>query len=111
MNIFASLILLPITFTFDGFIIPLFPIGELELAILGLGVINATAYTLFIITVRRYGPIFASQTGYVVTLSGVFWGIIIFHEIHSIWVWSSIATMIVGLALVTPNKPTVEKKY
>ena len=104
MNLFAALMLLPITIILDGFIMPKFPLGKLEYVIFGLGLLNAAAYTLFVLTVQRFGPIFASQTGYVVTVSGVFWGIVIFREIHSVWVWLSLLFMIFGMALVSPKK-------
>ena len=42
--------------------------------------------------------------GYIVTLAGVVWGIIIFNESHSIWVWVSLVTMLIGLVLVSPKK-------
>jgi drug/metabolite transporter (DMT)-like permease len=29
---------------------------------------------------------------------------VLFGETHSPWVWASVATMIIGLALVTPRK-------
>ena len=29
---------------------------------------------------------------------------VLFGETHSSWVWASVATMIMGLALVTPRK-------
>jgi len=34
----------------------------------------------------------------------VFWGMAIFGEAHSYWVWLSLAVMLVGLAMVTPRK-------
>jgi drug/metabolite transporter (DMT)-like permease len=55
-------------------------------------------------TIDRAGPLFASQVGYVVTLAGVFWGMLLFGESHSAWVWVSLVTMLAGLALVTPRK-------
>ena len=39
-----------------------------------------------------------------VTLFGVLWGIVIFGEQHSAWVWLSLATMMAAVALVTPRK-------
>jgi hypothetical protein len=33
----------------------------------------------------------------------VVWGMIIFHEEHSLWVWLSVLMMLTGLALVTPR--------
>jgi drug/metabolite transporter (DMT)-like permease len=50
------------------------------------------------------GSVFASQTGYVVTLAGVIWGIVLFGETHSAWVWGSVVMMMLGLALVTPRR-------
>jgi hypothetical protein len=49
-----------------------------------------------------YLLVFASMAGYVITLSGVFWCMLFFDEIHSTWVWSSLALMLAGMALVTP---------
>ena len=54
--------------------------------------------------IRLAGPLFASQTGYVVTLAGVIWGIYLFGETHSAWVWGSVVVMMLGLALVTPRR-------
>ena len=69
-----------------------------------LAVINATAYSAFVACIAVAGPLFASQVGYIVTLAGVFWGIAIFDETHSIWVWASLVTMLLGLILVSPRK-------
>ena len=51
------------------------------------------------------GRLFASLCGYLITLAGVFWGIALFGETHSPWVWASLVVMLVGLALVTPRAP------
>jgi drug/metabolite transporter (DMT)-like permease len=40
---------------------------------------------------------------YVVTISGVLWGLFIFEEHHSLWIWGALAVMLMGLALVTPR--------
>ena len=32
------------------------------------------------------------------------WGMVLFGETHSPWVWASVVTMMMGLALVTPRK-------
>ena len=49
------------------------------------------------------GPVFASQCAYVVTLAGVLWGILIYGEAHSTWVWASLVVMIIALSLVRPR--------
>ena len=71
---------------------------------IGLGIITVVAYTMFVMSVALFGSVFASQVGYLVTLTGVFWGILIFDESHSVWVWLSLLSMIIGLALVTPRR-------
>ena len=84
------------------------PVGWLltvpGLALAGIALGSSLAYTMFFYTIKSSGAVFASQCAYIVTLSGVFWGIVIFAEEHSIWVWSSVAVLMTGLMLVTPNK-------
>lgn len=74
------------------------------LALAGLALGSGIAYSMFFYTIKTSGPVFASQCAYIVTLSGVVWGIILFGEQHSFWVWSSIVVLMMGLVLVTPNK-------
>lgn len=106
MNLLAGIILLPIAIAKGQFYVPQFPFGVAEYALLGLSVISVFAYTMFVFSVAKFGAVFASQTGYIVTLAGVFWGMAIFGEEHSIWVWMALATMITGLALVSPRQST-----
>ncbi len=84
------------------------PVGWLltvpGLALAGLGIGSGIAYTMFFYSIKTSGAVFASQCAYIVTLSGVFWGIVIFAEEHSIWVWSSLVVLMIGLVLVTPKK-------
>ena len=103
MNLMAIVLLSPLALAFDQMFLPALPFSILEWSVIGLGGITAIAYTLYVVTVKRSGPVFASQVGYLVTISGVFWGIAIFAEVHSNWVWASLALMMIGLALVSPR--------
>ena len=76
---------------------------ELTVTLFCLSLITATAYTLFIFTVRKSGAIFASQVGYLVTISGLVWGIALFSETHSPWIWIAFSLMICGLSFVSPR--------
>jgi drug/metabolite transporter (DMT)-like permease len=69
-----------------------------------MALITVSAYGMFLYLVIFAGPVFASQTAYVVTLSGVLWGIMIFDDEHSLWVWLSLGVMMLALGLVTPRK-------
>jgi drug/metabolite transporter (DMT)-like permease len=104
MNLMGAALVLPFSLAFKQTIVPTFPVKELEIALIGLGLINAIAYSLFIFLIKRTGPVFASQTGYIVTIGGMFWGTLLFNEIYSIWVWCSIMIIILGVILVAPRK-------
>ena len=76
----------------------------LFISTLGLGFISATAYSIFIYLIGRAGSVFSSQVGYLVTFFGVVWGIIILGESHSIFVWLSLAMIMLGIFLVQPKQ-------
>lgn len=73
-------------------------------AITVIAVVSVVAYSLFFHTIKTSGPVFASQCAYIVTIAGVLWGIAIFSEQHTVWVWTSVAVIIAGIALVSPSR-------
>ncbi len=80
------------------------PLGIVELSVVGMAVVNVLSYGVFVYLVSKAGPVFASQMAYVVTLSGVVWGIVLFNEQHTVWVWSALVAMLAGLVLVKPRE-------
>jgi len=104
MLIVATLIMTPFVLATNTFVPLSWPWGSSEWAIISLAILSVVCYGLFMMLVVRAGPVFASQTAYIVTVSGVFWGILIFDEKHSLWIWASLASMLIALALVTPRK-------
>lgn len=104
MHLVATVVLLPLVLATDSFVTLAWPWDRVAWSIVGLSALNAFAYSLFIYLVHRAGPVFASQVAYVVTLSGVIWGMAIFGEAHSAWVWLSLVVMLAGLAMVTPRR-------
>jgi drug/metabolite transporter (DMT)-like permease len=103
MFIAASLLMVPILYVTGSFVPFGWPWGIVEWSLLGLGAVNAVAYTLYFTLVDRAGPVFGSFTANMVTLFGVLWGIVIFSEQNSIWVWLSFATIMTALAMVAPR--------
>lgn len=103
MFIFASCMMAPVVFYTDSFVVPAWPFTPVEWSVLALALISVVAYGCFIHLITIAGPVFASQMAYVVTLSGVFWGMIVFSEEHSHWIWAALAVMMIGLFLVTPK--------
>jgi drug/metabolite transporter (DMT)-like permease len=106
MFVAASLVMVPILYMTSSFVPFGWPLGIVEWSLLGLGAVNAVAYTLYFILVDRAGPVFSSFTANMVTLFGVLWGIVIFSERNSIWVWLSFATIMIALAMVAPHAKT-----
>jgi len=104
MFIFATIFLAPIVFFKEVSVSLHLPWSEVEFALCLLAIINVFCYGLFIYLISISGPLFASQTAYINTLSGVAWGIILLDESHSLWIWIALGTMMVGLALVRPKK-------
>ena len=107
-NFLAVIFLLPLLYSSGQQMSLNWPPDTAGLAIFGISFISAIAYTLYIYVIKITGPLFASQSAYVVTLAGVFWGMAIFEEEHSVWVWASLLSMMVGLALVTPRRKSAE---
>ncbi len=77
--------------------------SDAGLAITGIAIGSGFAYAMFFYSIKTSGPVFASQCAYIVTISGVIWGIIIFSEQHSTWIWLSVIVMLLGLMLVNPD--------
>ena len=77
--------------------------SDAGLSIAGIAIGSGIAYAMFFYTIKTSGPVFASQCAYVVTLSGVIWGIIIFSEQHTLWIWMSVMVLLLGLVLVSPD--------
>ena len=103
MFLAASLIMIPVFCASDTFVAFAWPWRDVEWALFGLGAINALAYSLKFHLIDAAGPVFTSLTTNLVTLFGVLWGIVIFGEQHSAWVWLSLAAITAALALVKPH--------
>lgn len=104
MGVASTAMMTPFLLIGDTFVVMSLPWERSEWAIFGLSVLNVLCYGSFVLLVLRAGPVFASQTAYIITISGVGWGILIFNDQHSIWVWASLCVMLVALGLVTPQR-------
>ena len=63
-------------------------------------VVNVVSYATFIYLVRITGPVFASQSGYLVVAVGVLVSILVYGERHSVWVWVAAVLLLLGMTLV-----------
>ena len=71
-----------------------------DLSILAQIAVSSLAYVIMFELLRTGGPVFFSQVGYVVTLTGILWGMIFFSESHSAWLYLATLLVLAGLALV-----------
>jgi drug/metabolite transporter (DMT)-like permease len=83
------------------------PLGEpwsaMQWAATGTGLISGIAFSCLLYVIATSGAVFATQSAYVITLAGVGWGMILFAERHSGWVWLALALTLIAVALVRPE--------
>lgn len=75
-----------------------------EAAMLGMSSLHALLYAAFIWLAARAGAVFATQTSYIVTASGMVWAMIILGERFSPLVIVAAIIMLGGVALVQPAR-------
>ncbi len=92
-----------LAYAMDAVYLPAFPPTIVEWSVLAMSLINVTAYAMFVFLIAGAGPVFASQMAYVVTLSGVAWGMMLFDEQHSGWIWGALVVLMIGMTLVKPR--------
>ncbi len=99
----GALLLLPISIV-TGTLMPVFvPWGTMQVAATATGLLSGVAYTCLLIVIQRSGVIFASQSSYIITLAGVGWGMLIFGEAHSAYIWAALGLTLLALGLVKPR--------
>ncbi len=76
-------------------------VGDWALAA-GAGV-TALVFYLMVEIIRLAGPVFFTTVNFMIPLTGIGWGAVIFGERHSYWIWLALVLMLAGLFLV--NRP------
>ena len=79
--------------------------GTAQIAATANGFLSGIAFAILLYVIRSAGPVFASQTAYLITLAGVGWGMLLFGETHSLYIWSALALTLFGISLVRPQPP------
>ena len=98
---FAALLILPLmlgvhgAWAFDG------PLDAAQIALLVVMPAMALIWCFGMELARVADAVYLSLFDYLATLAGVGWGILIFAERHSPWVWGALALLMVSIWLVT----------
>lgn len=78
-------------------------LGAAELALFGMSALHALLYAAFIWLASKAGAVFATQSGYIVTASGLCWAVLLLGERFSSSVILAALVMLAGVALVQPR--------
>ncbi len=100
MMLSAASLQFPIMLAVGHDYLPLLEWNWRDAAIGGHVVISTVAYVTYFHLVRLAGPVYFSQVGYVVTLTGIVWGMIFFGERLSSTIYLATAVLLAGIALV-----------
>ena len=98
----AALLLMPFAVVRSDWLVFASP-SSVELAIVGGAILHLGGYLAFVWLIGRAGPVFTSQVGYFVTISGVLFGITFFDETYPSIVWAALVVLIAGVSLVRPR--------
>ncbi|MDZ7906704.1 MAG: DMT family transporter [Cypionkella sp.] len=86
----------------QGFLIT--QLGAPEAALIGSSALHALLYATFVWLAAHAGAVFATQTGYIVTVAGLVWASVLLGEPLSALVIVAACVMLVGVALVQPRR-------
>jgi drug/metabolite transporter (DMT)-like permease len=101
----GAAIALPMTFVLGQWINPLDAgIGHPELALIAASAIHAVIYAAYVWLAATAGAVFAAQSSYLVTATGLIWAMALLGERFAPTVWLALAVMLSGVALVQPRK-------
>lgn len=102
VSVVGALIAAPIAWGTGQWVDPL-PLGRAEAAMVILSTVHALVYAGYVWLAGRAGSVFAAQSAYLVTGTGVLWAMVLLGERFQPVVWLALAVMLAGVALVQPR--------
>jgi drug/metabolite transporter (DMT)-like permease len=102
VSVVGMVLAAPIAWGTGQWVDPL-PMGRAEWALVLSSVVHALVYASYVWLASKAGSVFAAQSAYLVTASGVFWAMLLLGERFSPLVWVALVVMLAGVALVQPR--------
>ena len=102
-SVVALVLCVPLVWLTGSWVNPAPPWGRAEAALLVSSTLHACLYAGYVGLAAKAGAVFASQTAYIVTASGLGWAMLLLGERFSPLVFVAMAVMLVGLTLVRPR--------
>jgi len=100
----SSVLLIPLVVLTGNFYLPHLHPTTSDWVILLEIILSSTGYVLFFQLIKIAGPVYYSLVDTIVSLTGLFWGYLIFHEKLNIWSGSAVILIIGALILVTQRQ-------
>lgn len=107
MQLASGVVIAPFTFLSGSFYWPFGLASAADIALVCQIFASSLGSLLFFELIRMEGPVFMSQVAYIVTITGIIWGMYFFGEQHSPWIWASLIVILAGVTLVT--RPRVSR--
>ena len=96
----AAMFALPLALALGEFQTPHWPPSTGEQALLAHAVLAAVNFYAIFELIRIAGPTYMSQANFLSVGFGVTFGLVLFDETHSLFVWAAIGLMLAGVGLV-----------
>lgn len=96
----AAFFALPLALALGEFQTPGWPLRMGELALLAHSLLAAVNFYAIFELIRIAGPTYMTQANFLSVGFGVVFGLVLFGETHSLFVWTAIGLMLVGVGLV-----------
>lgn len=96
----AAFFALPLALLLGAFQTPGWPLSDGELALLTHSVLAAINFYAIFELIRIAGPTYMTQANFLSVGFGVVFGLVLFGESHSLFVWAAIGLILAGVALV-----------
>ncbi len=106
----SSLFLLPLVLFNHSFYLPHFPLTLPDWVILLEIILSSIGYILFFQLIKVAGPVYYSLVDTIVSLTGLMWGYVIFHEKLNHWTGTAVFLILFALILVTKRQANPEIK-
>jgi drug/metabolite transporter (DMT)-like permease len=102
VSVVGAVIVAPLALASGQWVDPL-PFGRAEAAMAVMSVIHAVVYAAYVWLAGRAGSVFAAQSSYLITGTGVIWAMLLLGERFEPVVWLALAVMLAGVSLVQPR--------
>ena len=102
-SVVGLILCVPLVWLTGAWVSPLPSWGRAEGALVLSSALHACLYAGYVGLAAKAGAVFASQSAYIVTASGLCWSMVLLGERFSALIFVALAVMLVGLTLVRPR--------